>query len=99
MATGRLVLPIGAAHTEEARTPGMAPDSIDHDGDSVHSLKMLGQHEAKLVGDDMIPMNFRMALKTNAIGARKNAKPAKRQQFEQSVLMDLAKLLGVAQQG
>lgn len=42
-------------------------------------------------------MHFRMALETNAIGARKHAKPAKRQQFEESVIADLAQLLGVAE--
>ena len=96
-ATGRVVLPLSAA-CSEGQTPRRVTGSIDGatDGDSDSTgMSALQPHQDQRFGD--APMHFRMALKTNAIGARKNAKLAKRQQFENSVLTDLAQLLGVAQ--
>ena len=100
-ATGRLVLPVGGVRNEEGQTPKPASDSAATAGGR-ESMSGLQQYQrprgqATVSGEDLLPMHFRMALETNAIGARKHAKPAKRQQFEESVIADLAQLLGVAE--
>ena len=41
------------------------------------------------------PRNFRMSMVTKAAGARKGANPQKHQVFLDSVVQDLAKLMGV----
>ena len=95
---GRLVLPIAAAAATGGAQGRRAAGIISpHTGAAeAHEGTDGGEQAGQQLSDnDSRAMNFRMGLETNAIGARKNAKPGKRQQFEESVLADLAELLSV----
>jgi len=96
---GRLVLPIAAAAATGGAQGRRAAGNISPHTGAAEAREgsdggvQAGQQLSD--DDDSRAMNFRMDLETNAIGARKNAKPGKRQQFEESLLADLAELLGV----
>ena len=89
-AAGRVVLP-GKGSTRVG-TVSRSDDYGAEDAGSMSAGSTIGR------GDDSVPMNFRLSLQTNAVGARKNANPRKREQFEDSVVHDLAQLLGVGEE-